>query len=103
MIKKDRQWAIIAYLTLIGFMIAYFVPKEKSDFLRTHLRQSFGLWLVYLAFGQVVSNSDSWTYSIAYWIVFGILFLYGLVSAAKGSSKTLPLIGSYFQKIFSVF
>ena len=102
MTTNDRQWAIIAYLTIIGFVFAYFMPKEKSEFLKVHLRQSFALWLIYLVFGQVISNIDSWEYTQIYWFVFGSMFLYGMICAGQGKPKTIPLVGPYIQKILSI-
>ncbi len=102
MTANNRQWAVIAYLTLIGFAFAYFVPKEKSEFLRIHLRQSFGLWLTYLAFGQIISNMDRWEYTLVYWSIFGTTFLYAMICAGQGKPKIIPVIGTYFQKILSI-
>jgi uncharacterized membrane protein len=98
---SDRHWSVIGYLTLVGFVIAFFLPKDKSEFIRFHLRQSFGLWLVYLAFGRVISDMDNWEITAAYWSFFGVLFFYGIFAAIQGKSKTIPLIGPLFQKVFS--
>ena len=48
----NKTLSIVAYITLIGWLIAYFSGKDKADdFLKYHLRQGFGIFI----FGVILS------------------------------------------------
>ncbi len=100
-IKEGKTLAFVAYITIIGVLIAFFMNQEKKNtFTSFHIRQSLGLWLLYFIFGYVVSGFDSWTLTYAFWICFGILFVYGILGAVTGNSNKVPLLGNAFQNIF---
>ena len=46
-IDKSKNTAIVAYLTIIGSIIAIFMNQEenKSEFSSFHIRQALGLFL----------------------------------------------------------
>ncbi|MBT8377035.1 MAG: hypothetical protein HKN99_03940 [Winogradskyella sp.] len=101
-IKEGKTYAFVSYLTLIGTLIAFYMNQEKRNpFTSFHVRQSLGLWLLYLILGYVVSGFDSWMLSTSFWIFFAVLFFYGIVGALTGKEHKAPIIGDYFQKIFS--
>lgn len=101
-VREGRTYAFISYLTLIGTLIAFFMNQEKRNaFTSFHVRQSLGLWLLYLMLGYVVSGFDSWMISSSFWIFFSIVFLYGIFGAITGKENKTPIIGDFFQRIFS--
>jgi len=102
----NKSLSIVSYITIIGWLVAYFIGKEKADaFLKYHLRQSLGLVLTMFLFSLVVNvltrlilvlellNILSFAFLI--WIIIGI------VNAANQEMKPLPFIGKYFEDKFS--
>jgi uncharacterized membrane protein len=87
--------AIIAHLTIIGWIVALVLnSSEKDDFASYYIRQLLGLSLlaIVLSFIPVIG----WIASIVV-LVFWIL---SLIGAAQGEKKETPVIGKYFQDWF---
>jgi uncharacterized membrane protein len=100
-VQDGKTYAVVAYLTIIGVLIAYFMNQEKkNNFTAFHVRQSLGLWLLYFIFGYVVSGFDDWSISYSFWIVFALLFIYGILGAFSGKANSVPILGDVFQKLF---
>ncbi len=73
-VKEGKTYAIIAYITVFGTIIAFFMNQEsKNPFTAFHVRQGLGIWLVYT---------------------------YGILGAATGKEHKLPLVGDLFQRAF---
>lgn len=101
-VTDGKTMAIISYLTIIGVIIAFYMNNEnKNPFAAFHIRQSLGLWLSFFALGLIISNLDSWMASIGLYIGFAVLFLYGFITAVGGKAVPVPLVGDFFQNIFS--
>lgn len=101
-IESGKGTAVISYLTIIGFVIAYFMNNDKkNEFASFHIRQSLGLWLTFFAIGLVVSNLDSWLASIGFYLFFGVLFLYAFMTALTGRTSETPILGKFYQRFFS--
>lgn len=100
-IKEGKTYAIVAYITIIGTLIAFYMSQDKKNtFTAFHVRQSLGLWLIYFILGYIVGGFDNLMISTSFWIFFLVLFTYGIIGAASGKLNKLPLIGGYFQNIF---
>ena len=105
--QEGKTLAIICYLTIIGWIIAFLLhSSDRTRLAAFHLRQSLGLMVLILAiylinyplvsiafFGGIVSL----VLNIAL-VVFWVL---GILSALKGEEKQLPFLGEYFQKWFT--
>ena len=101
-IEEGKTFALIAYLTLIGTLIAFFMNQEKrNEFTSFHVRQALGLGLLYIAIGYIVSSLDSMMVSMSFWIFVSVLFLYGIFGAITGKANKIPILGDLFQKIFN--
>jgi uncharacterized membrane protein len=101
-IEKGKPAAIVAYLTIVGTIIAYFMNNEtKNGFASFHIRQALGTHITYFLLGAFVSIFDSWMVTYAFWIFIIILWGYGLMTAIQGEKKEAPLLGNQFQKWFS--
>ena len=99
--KSEKSTAFISYLGVLGLLIAYLNNKQlKSDFVSFHIRQSLGLCIGFFMLGYPVGNFDNWTVTLAFWIAFIVLNIYGIVTAIAGSITAVPLFGFFFQKIF---
>ena len=103
-IDKGRQNAIISYITIFGVIIAYYLNNEddkKSPFASFHIRQSLGLWLTFFALGYMIGIFDSWLITSSFYLFFAVLFIYGFTNAMGRKAQTVPLVGEFYQKIFS--
>lgn len=100
-IKKGKTAAIISYILFIGPLIALSMNSEsKNKFASFHIRQGLGLTISFIALGLLISNFNFPMVTISMWIFISILCVYGLITAANGETKPLPLLGNFFQKIF---
>ncbi|WP_310554943.1 hypothetical protein [Flavobacterium sp.] len=100
-IEQGKQTAIIAYLTIIGAVIAIFMNNEsKNPFASFHIRQSLGIFLSWFALGYFVSYFDNWGVSSGFYLFIFILWVYGFVGAIQGEQKLVPIVGEFFQKLF---
>jgi uncharacterized membrane protein len=103
-IEQGRTIAIISYLTIFGVVIAFFMNNEKKNpFAAFHIRQALGLWLTFFALGYFVGIFDSWLITIGFWIFFGVLFIFGFMSAITGRKQATPILGELYQRIFASF
>ncbi|MGB1308830.1 MAG: hypothetical protein ACPG6B_07965 [Oceanihabitans sp.] len=101
-IQEGKNLAIIGYITILGSLIAFFLNNEKKNaFAAFHIRQGLGLCLCYMVFGFITASFDSWLITISFWVCFGALFIYGIAAAISGKVQEVPLVGAFFQKIFS--
>lgn len=99
---KGKTTAIIAYMTLVGTVIAIFMNQEenKSEFASFHIRQALGLFLSFFLLGYLVGYADSWMVSSAFYLFYFILWIYGFLGAMQNQKRTIPLIGDFFQNFF---
>ena len=101
-IETGRNNAIISYITIFGTIIAYYLNNEnKSVFASFHIRQALGLWLTFFALGYIVGSFDSWLITTGFYIFFAVLFIYGFTNALSKKAEPVPLVGAFYQKIFS--
>lgn len=100
--EQGKTAAIVAYITIIGTIIAYFMNNDtKNPFASFHIRQALGVHLTFYLLGVLVSAFDTWMISSAFYIFILILWGYGLVAAIQGERNEVPVLGSYYQKWFS--
>ena len=103
-IEKGKNNAIISYITILGVIIAYYLNNEfenKSEFASFHIRQSLGLWLTFFALGYIIGSFDSWMISSGFYLFFAVLFIFGFANALSRKCQSVPLIGEFYQKLFS--
>ena len=100
--EQRKTLAIVSYITLIGTLIAFYMNREdRNPFVSFHIRQALGLWLLQLFLGYFIGAFDSWMISMSFWIFFIVLFIYGIIGAATGKKNEVPVLGPFFQKLFS--
>lgn len=100
-IKEGKTTAIIAYLTLIGALIAMTMNMEpKNEFARFHTRQAFGLHLMFHAFALFSSVWFNAYGLYALYLCYFILWIYGFLGALNEKKQMVPVVGPYFQKWF---
>jgi uncharacterized membrane protein len=97
--ESGKTAAICSYILVIGVFIAMSINSEdKNAFASFHIRQGLGLTLTFISLGLIISNFDSLMISTSMWIFVFVLSSYGIISAIKGETKPIPLLGNYFQK-----
>lgn len=101
----EKTTGIVSYIGPIGLIIAILMDKEKSPFTRFHIRQSLGICLTWIAIYAIViifSNIIGFVgmfLSFAYVIPL-IMWIMGLIGAAKGEMNLVPVLGEKFQEWF---
>ena len=99
--SKGKTPAIVAYITIIGFIIAIFMNMDDKDKLASfHIRQAFGAHIIFYLLGAVASTFSNLFVPTAFYLVSVVIWLYGLIGAIQGEYKMIPYIGVYFQKWF---
>ncbi len=104
--------AILSYITIIGWIIALVLnqdPKNKSDLGTFHLRQTFGLFvssIVVLIAAEIIRQIPligfiGWLLSMLAGLFFFVLWLMGLIYAAQGEKKPMPIVGEIFDEKFT--
>jgi len=101
-VKEGKTIAIVAYITIIGSLIAITMNMEpKNEYARFHIRQAFGLHLMFHGFALF---SSVWfnEYAIyGLYLCYFILWIYGFLGALSDKKQLVPAIGPYFQKWFT--
>lgn len=101
-VKDGKTVALIAYLTMIGALIAISMNSDpKNEFARFHTRQAFGLHLAFLGFALFLSN---WYNEYAWYglyVFYVVLWFYGFLGALNNKKQEVPILGAYFQKWFT--
>jgi uncharacterized membrane protein len=97
-VENNKIFAILAYFGIL-FVVPLLAAKE-SPFARFHANQGLNLFLGEIAVYIIVFILTLTTpllgliASILYLGVF-VLFIMGVINAAKGETKELPLIGGF--------
>jgi uncharacterized membrane protein len=103
--QEDKTVAILAYLTVIGFIVAIVIHGNKKTRLGSfHLRQALGIFLTGVVagvcnFALMFIPIIGWLAVLAIWIGLLVMWVMGLVAAAQGQMKPAPILGEQFQKI----
>lgn len=106
---NGKTIAIISYLSVIGWIIAYVMyGNNKTQLGAFHLRQTIALFIVGIATAVVqmflvVIPIIGWIIGI--FLIFVYLFLFvlwiiGLIAAINGQEKPMPVIGKKAQEWF---
>lgn len=100
-LKSGKTSAIISYILIVGPLIALSMNSDtKSQYAAFHIRQGLGLTLSFIVLGVSISYFENIYIAASMWIFISLLAIYGIVSAANGSTRPLPILGTLFQKIF---
>lgn len=100
---EDRTVAILAYITLIGFIIAIVMHSSNKTALGSyHLRQCLGLFItIFVASFILVIPILGWLIFPILMIGMFFLWLMGLMAAVKGEQKPMPFVGEKYQEWFA--
>lgn len=95
--------AIIAYLTVIGLVVAFVLNNEKRDeFAAFHIKQSLGLVIISLGLFIIgMIPVLGWIISFLGSIFLLYLWIVGLINAINHKPKPVPILGHQFEKWFA--
>ncbi|MDB4533697.1 hypothetical protein N9242_02415 [Vicingaceae bacterium] len=105
---KGKTVGILAYCTLIGFIIALVMngdQNNKSELGTFHIRQALGIFLtgfcvgiasIILAFIPIIG----WLAILGAQITLLIFWILGLVAAINSERKAVPVLGNFYQNLF---
>ena len=100
---EDRTVAILSYITIIGFIVAILMHQNGRTRLGAfHLRQVLGMVLTATA-GAVCAVVPILGWIVWFLVIAGlfVLWLLGLVSAIRGDTRPVPLLGEHYQRWFA--
>jgi len=106
---NNKTMAIVAYLTIIGWIVAYLSYKkstQKSSLVKYHLGQALGVFLVSLVLSilsavilAILPSLGLISYIIS--LISLVLILLGIVTASNEVERPIPLVGSMFEGKFN--
>lgn len=103
---NNKTLSMVAYITLIGWLIAYLKGKDKADdLLKYHLKQALGLAIVSILLSIVLNVIAHIVPGLSFlgllgWVIV-ILWIMGIINAANMAKKPVPLIGRMFEHKFT--
>lgn len=99
---EAKKIAIIAYITIIGLIIAFVMNNDKKqDFASYHIRQSVGLCLTGLALGIIgIVPILGWIINIVGFFVLLYMWVVALMNAINEKEKPAPLLGKKYENWF---
>ena len=100
--KKTK--GIVAYITIIGWIIALIKNSPKDEYVSFHIRQMLGVAifsiLVSIIFSFIAGILDSSIIQLIGSIVGVVFWVIGLMGALSEQKKLVPVIGELSQKLF---
>ena len=101
-VSEGKNIATIAYITLIGLIIAFVQNNEKKNaFAFYHIRQCIGLCVTGLALGIIgMIPILGWIVYIIGIFVLIYMWIIGLMNAINGKEKTVPFLGNKYEEWF---
>lgn len=100
MTEEAKTRAIVAHITLIGWIIAVVQnSNDRQEHASFYIRQMLGIMIVgmILFFIPILGLLFWW---LVFFIVVGA-WLYSLVQAINGKKEPIPFVGQYFQQWFA--
>lgn len=100
--SEGKNMAIIAYITIIGLIIAFVMNNDKKNaFASYHIKQSLGLALTGLALGMIgMIPILGWIINIIGIFVLLYMWVTGLVNAVNGKEAPVPILGAKYLEWF---
>lgn len=100
--SEGKNIAIIAYITIIGLIIAFVMNSDKkNEFAKYHIRQSLGLALTGLGLGMIgMIPILGWIINLVGIFVLLFMWIMGLVNAINGQEKPVPILGDKYMEWF---
>jgi uncharacterized membrane protein len=101
-VNEGKNIAIIAYITIIGLIIAYVMNNDKKDaFAAYHIKQSLGLAATVLALGIVgMVPILGWIINILGILLLLYMWVIGIMNAFNEKESPVPFLGEKYKEWF---
>jgi uncharacterized membrane protein len=101
-INSGKTIAIIAYITLIGLIIAFVMNNDKKNkFAQYHIKQALGIGLTGMALGVIgVIPILGWLIFFVGMFILLFMWIMSLVNAIGGKEKPAPILGKKYEEWF---
>ncbi|SHN39889.1 DUF4870 domain-containing protein [Chitinophaga sp. CF418] len=106
----NRTMAIVAYITIIGWVVAYLSYRksdDKSPLVKYHLTQSIGIILFSIVLSivsgvllRILPSLATLFYIIS--LCPFVLMLMGIITASNEAQRPIPLIGKFVEGKFNL-
>lgn len=97
---NGKAKAIIAHITLIGWIIALILNmNDKDEFASYYIRQYLGIMIIGVL-GNAALNMVNGTLAMVWGVIMLVAWLLSLIGAITDKKNETPLVGSYFQDWF---
>ncbi len=94
--KNSRLFAVISYITWVGFVIAFILRDKDDTLVKRHLNQALLINIVETVGGILIRFGGIFaTIGSIINIACLVLFFMGIIRAFKMSEEPLPIIGEY--------
>jgi uncharacterized membrane protein len=105
----NKTMAIVAYITIIGWLIVYFKYRElpeKSPLVRYHLGQSLGIMILGVALSVAIGIVTAIIPSLGFMLSIAgllplLLLIFGIIAANNEACSPVPVVGQLFENKFS--
>jgi len=96
-----KSKAIIAHITLIGWIIALVMNNSEKDELASfYIRQTLGLIVISFAAGIFSIIPLVGLLSFVVYLALFVLWVISIINAASAKTTPLPVVGELFQDWF---
>jgi len=100
-INDPRIVSLIAYITPLGWFIAFILNHPRKTQTSFHIRQALGLHLIFIVGSMLfILPFLGWIVGMALYIASFIFLFYGFSLAWNGGQVGVPILGKYFQRWF---
>ncbi|MEM7186748.1 MAG: hypothetical protein AAF466_08830 [Bacteroidota bacterium] len=95
---SGKTKAVVAYLTFIGLLVAFYLNKEKKDdFATWHIKNMFGLLLFMFA----AVAMQGYAFGIYFYWGTVLFWLISILSALLDKRQGIPYLSEKFQSWFT--
>ncbi|MDX1463430.1 MAG: hypothetical protein R3359_10260 [Marinirhabdus sp.] len=96
-----KSTAVIAYITIAGWFIAWSMNKDKPEVFATwHIKNMFGLCLMFLI-AVVTQYQIHLLVGDVLYITTVLLWLFSLIMAIRDKKMGVPVLSAKFQEWFT--
>ncbi len=98
---QEKTYALIAYLTFIGLIIAFFLNKDKKyPFVTYHIKNMFGLVII-LFVAQLLQTLTDPRLGEAIWLLSFVFWSFSIATIIFNKKKSIPWLSEKFQEWFT--
>ncbi len=96
--QKNTGMAILGYIL---FFVPLLTDAKDDPFVKYHVKQGLLLWIIAVAAAVLgVIPILGWIIALIVPLVVFVLAILGIINAANGEMKPVPLVGQYAEQWF---